>query len=456
MFGASTDKISVWEAEWNKGNTSFHLPEVNPKLLNNLDILLDPEPAASESGPKNVLVPLCGKTKDLVHLHSLGHNVIGVEWVELAVDQFFSENNIGFSEQPLEGVDGSVYTSTDGRLRVFKCDFLQLTEQMLGCKVDAVWDTQALGVINPRDRKQYARTVKALLADTFKYLLVTIEYEPFSHLGRPHSISYNAVKELYGAFSNVKFIAQVPAAAPLKPEWKENVFWMSSGEEDRVQYWQARWATGQSQWNSEKPHQYLVKHLDVLTGGSKSVRFFLPLCGKAGDLLYLYNEGHTVTGVEGVPYVVEQFFRENKLDYEKAWVPKVRGWKYNTKDNRLCIYACDFFSVTPEMIGEVDAVYDRGALEAVNVGDRQGYVKLMGRLVGKSFRYVLNAYEYDDSEFQGPPRNLPRDEVFNLFADIEAEVDIMEECDKSDSDAQKFNLDWMVKVIYSIKPSPGQ
>ena len=105
---------------------------------------------------------------------------------------------------------------------------------LLPLQVDAVWDTQALGVINPRDRKQYARTVKALLADTFKYLLVTIEYEPFSHLGRPHSISYNAVKELYGAFSNVKFIAQVPAAAPLKPEWKENVFWMSSGEEDRL------------------------------------------------------------------------------------------------------------------------------------------------------------------------------------------------------------------------------
>ena len=29
---------------------------------------------------------------------------------------------------------------------------------------------------------------------------------------------------------------------------------------------------------------------------------------------------------------------------------------------------------------------------------------------------MLNAYEYDDSEFQGPPRNLPRDEVFNLNA----------------------------------------
>ena len=45
--------------------------------------------------------------------------------------------------------------------------------------------------------------------DDFRYLLVTIEYEPFAHRGRPHSISYNAVKELFGAFSNIKFVEQV-------------------------------------------------------------------------------------------------------------------------------------------------------------------------------------------------------------------------------------------------------
>lgn len=59
------------------------------------------------------------------------------------------------------------------------------------------------------------------------------------------------------------------------------------------------------------------------------MRFFLPLCGKAGDLVHLYNEGHNVTGVEGVPFVVEQFFRENNLEYEKASLPEIRGWKYN-------------------------------------------------------------------------------------------------------------------------------
>lgn len=40
---------------------------------------------------------------------------------------------------------------------------------------------------------------------------------------------------------------------------------MYNGSEDRVQYWQARWATGQSQWHSDKPHKYLVKYLDTLT-----------------------------------------------------------------------------------------------------------------------------------------------------------------------------------------------
>lgn len=448
----STDKIAVWESQWQKGDTSFHLAEVNPKLVDNMDELVGCGNGQVEEQHSNILVPLCGKSKDLIHLHGLGHSVTGCEWVEQACTEFFSENNIQYTRAPLEGVDGTVFSSADGRLRLFQCDFLALSPEMVKTKFDAVWDLQSLVAINPRDRKQYVRTVRSLLADEFRYLLVTIEYEPFAHLGRPHSISYNAVKELFGTFSNVKFIAQLPAQAPWKSEWKENVFAMVGGVEDRVQYWQARWATGQSQWQGVKPHQYLIKYLDVLTAGAASCRFFLPLCGKAPDLLHLYNLGHTVTGVEGVPFVVEQFFRESKLDYEKISMPEIKGWKFKTKDGRLCIYACDYFSLTPALVGEVDAVYDRGSLGAINVTDRPAYVKLMQQIVGKDFRYVLNAHEYDDTMFQGPPRNLPRDEVFNLFAEF-AEVDILEETDSSDEGADRFNLEWMVKVVYTIKPS---
>ena len=91
------------------------------------------------------------------------------------------------------------------------------------------------------------------------------------------------------------------------------------------------------------------------------------------------------------------------------------------------------------------------------------------------FSYVLNAYEYDDSEFQGPPRNLPRDEVFNLFGKFcrlkrrhvnisilqrfvfSAEneiVEVLEEADFSDYGREKYNLSVsMLKVIYEIKPA---
>ena len=30
-------------------------------------------------------------------------------------------------------------------------------------------------------------------------------------------------------------------------------------------------------------------------------------------------------------------------------------------------------------------------------------------------RYAVNGFEYDESRFEGPPRNLPRDKVFKLF-----------------------------------------
>jgi hypothetical protein len=76
--------------------------------------------------------------------------------------------------------------------------------------------------------------------------------------------------------------------------------------------------------------------------------------------MWLYQQGHTVLGVEGVPFVVEQFFRESKLEFDKVAMPQINGWRFRTKDGRLTVYACDFFLMTPELMGPVDAVYDGG------------------------------------------------------------------------------------------------
>ena len=44
---------------------------------------------------------------------------------------------------------------------MFQCDFLALTPEVVGTKIDAVWDIQSLVSINPRDRKQYVRTLRS-------------------------------------------------------------------------------------------------------------------------------------------------------------------------------------------------------------------------------------------------------------------------------------------------------
>lgn len=454
----STDKVTVWEQQYSEaggGDKDWFRDAVNQKLLSHMEALVGPAWAKNgeigQGAARAILLPLCGRSKDMVHLYNQGHTVVGCEWVDSVCVQFFTENNIQYTKSTIEALGGSLYQSEDGRLRVYQCDFLLLTAELVNLKFDSVLDVQSLNHINPRDRKQYVRVVRSLLKDDFRYLLVTIEYEPFAHRGRPHSISYNAVKELFGAFSNIKFVEQVPASPPLKSTWKESVFSMISGTEDRIQYWQARWATGQSQWQSSEPQKFLVKYIEELKNGKDKIRIFLPMCGKAGDLMWLYKQGHTVVGAEGVPFVVDQFFRESKLDYTKTPIEGVSGWKYSSKDGRMTVFACDFFNLTPALVGTVDAVYDRGALEAINIQERINYVNIMKSILAKDFRYVLNGYEYDDTIFQGPPRHLPRDQVFNLFKDF-CEVDILEEVDEEGDRPARFNLEWMVRVCYTIKP----
>ena len=65
--------------------------------------------------------------------------------------------------------------------------------------------------------------------------------------------------------------------------------------------------------------------------------FYLPLCGKAGDLLWLYNKGHNILGVEGVEAIVKEFFVENKIEYSVKAVMDGKGAKYTVRQN-LCEY----------------------------------------------------------------------------------------------------------------------
>eukprot|EP00434_Breviolum_minutum_P016424 symbB.v1.2.014477.t1/scaffold1055.1/size140776/19 len=64
---------------------------VNPHLKHHLEQLIDPKASVAGGMGPRVLVPLCGKTVDMVYLSRQGYRVVGVEGVRKAVEEFAEE-----------------------------------------------------------------------------------------------------------------------------------------------------------------------------------------------------------------------------------------------------------------------------------------------------------------------------------------------------------------------------
>jgi len=185
------------------------------------------------------------------------------------------------------------------------------------------------------------------------------------------------------------------------------------------------------------------------------LKVLVPLCGKAGCLLYLYKAGHTVVGIEGVPSVVEEFFTENELPVIKSDIPTIKGTKFSTPDGRLTVFVCDLFDATPELIGNVDAVWDRGSFVALSFDARPRYVALLRSLVGNSFRYLLQAWEYDTALYPGPPHSVTLTDMETFFGPW-TEIKVLEEImmGPEAEQVQRFKVDKMTERIFFMLPTP--
>lgn len=132
---------------WENNTYPWHKDEIHPNLIKNLQTLIE---ATGKTDNKDIrfFVPLCGKTKDLLFLKSQGFQVIGCEGVEKAVVDFFNENSLEFSKTDLSADGTTSFTSKDGKLNIVKGDYFKLTPELLGGKIDCVWDRGSLVAID--------------------------------------------------------------------------------------------------------------------------------------------------------------------------------------------------------------------------------------------------------------------------------------------------------------------
>lgn len=176
-----------WREKWASSQTGFHMDQPHPDLLAEAGAFLS-------HGPHRVLVPLCGKTHDLAWLAARGHEVVGVELVRTAIEQFHAEHQR--QARVREHDAGLSFESAS--LTVHCCDILGLTPARIGT-FDRIWDRAAMVALDPARRTLYARVLRSLLKPGGQILLNTFVYDQTQMPGPPHSVTEDEVRAHYGA-----------------------------------------------------------------------------------------------------------------------------------------------------------------------------------------------------------------------------------------------------------------
>ena len=174
-----------WQDRWASNQIGFHQHEVNPYLQRHWPVLGLPV------GVK-VLVPLCGKSLDLVWLKSQGYPVMGVELSEQAVEAFFSEQEL----VPHISQQGAFKVYQASMIELWCGDFFSLDAGALaGCS--AVYDRAALIALPPLMRAQYAEHLNTLLPSGCQGLLITLDYDQGQKAGPPFAVTDEEVQVLF-------------------------------------------------------------------------------------------------------------------------------------------------------------------------------------------------------------------------------------------------------------------
>ena len=186
-----------WLQRWREGRTGWHHGTVMPLLEKHW-------PTLGIAHGSRVLVPLCGKSLDMLWLASIGLRVLGVDVAAAAVTAFLAENRLrAQSHDAPEGPHCSVEGLAAGGIEIINGDIFDVpAETFAGCA--AFYDRAALIALPVRMRERLVREVYARLPTGARGLLITLDYPQAQMDGPPFSVDDAEVHRLFDADWNVE------------------------------------------------------------------------------------------------------------------------------------------------------------------------------------------------------------------------------------------------------------
>ncbi|RLU00832.1 MAG: thiopurine S-methyltransferase [Ketobacter sp.] len=183
-----------------------------------------------------------------------------------------------------------------------------------------------------------------------------------------------------------------------------------------AEFWHKKWQSREIGFHLQAVNPLLTAHFQWLRLGPGQ-RVFVPLCGKTLDIAWLLAQGHPVVAAELSVLAVDQLFTELGL------VPQVTEYEallhYRVAPGDQCpgleVFVGDVFLVSAELLGPVDAVYDRAALVALPHTMRADYTRHLMRISGTAPQLLIS-FDYDQQCMPGPPFCVNQDEVQHHYA----------------------------------------
>ena len=176
-------------------------------------------------------------------------------------------------------------------------------------------------------------------------------------------------------------------------------------------FWHERWQANQLGFHEGRPNAMLVAHLGALAL-APGARIFLPLCGKTRDIAWLRDQGFQLAGAELSEIAIRDLFAD------LGETPKIApaGTLTHYAVPGVDMFVGDIFGLDADVLGAVDAIYDRAALVALPDEMRAAYVRHLPPLTGQAPQLLIT-FDYDQSVMAGPPFSVPETEVARLYRD---------------------------------------
>ncbi len=176
------------------------------------------------------------------------------------------------------------------------------------------------------------------------------------------------------------------------------------------QHWLDRWKEDRIGFHESSVNGHLQTWFTQLAPPAGST-VFVPLCGKAYDMVWIAQQGYKVIGIELSQIAIDAFFEENSIEYERSDGDRFAIYQ----SENICLLQGDFFDLRKDDLDACELVYDRAALIALESHHRPQYYNHMLSILSPGCNMLLITLEYDQAEMRGPPFSVPTDEVLQQY-----------------------------------------